>query len=143
MYRAVTGTNDGDVVLWEQGAGMGEPAARAADRRAVKILRIHLEASITALTTCGSYVVSGGSDGCVRFYDAGLRLIAWFDDIHAGAITSIAFAAPTVKMGFDDEYGRQDADALDAPDFVVRVKPTSTPSTNPLSPFTQNDIVRE
>ena len=40
---------------------MGEPAARAADRRAVKILRIHLEASITALTTCGPYVVSGGS----------------------------------------------------------------------------------
>jgi hypothetical protein len=54
LRRAVTGTRDGDVVLWEEGAGMG-----AADRRAVKILRIHLEAAITALTVCGPYVVSG------------------------------------------------------------------------------------
>jgi hypothetical protein len=42
--------------------------------------------------------VSGGSDGCVRFYDGGLRLVAWFDDIHAGPVTSVAFAAPRVRV---------------------------------------------
>ena len=64
----------------------GEVGVRPNDRRAVKILRIHLEAAITTLTTVGRYIVSGGSDGCVRFYDARLRLAAWFDEARAGPV---------------------------------------------------------
>ena len=67
----------------------------------------------TWVLACGSI-----TDGCVRFYDSGLRLMAWFDDLHAGAITSIAFAAPTVRMGFEYDPSH-DPEALDAPDFVV------------------------
>jgi hypothetical protein len=53
------------------------------ERRAIKNVRIHT-AAITALTTVGKYLVSGGADGYVRFFDSRLRLAAWFEEMYAG-----------------------------------------------------------
>mmetsp|Transcript_33102 Transcript_33102/g.55453 ORF Transcript_33102/g.55453 Transcript_33102/m.55453 type:complete len:898 (-) Transcript_33102:322-3015(-) len=112
---AVSGTVDGDVVLWEEGNSMREAGARPSDRRAVKILRIHLEGGITSLTSVDRFIVSGGSDGCVRFYDAKLRLAAWFDDMHAGPITSISFSPSKSKSVWESDSH----DKFSAPDFLV------------------------
>jgi hypothetical protein len=41
-----------------------------------------------------THLVSGGEEGNVRFFDTKLRLVAWFDGLLAGGITSVSFCAP-------------------------------------------------
>lgn len=55
----------------------------ATDRRAIKLMRIH-NCPITLLATVGDFIVSGGEDGYVRFFDPLLRIVAWFEDLAAG-----------------------------------------------------------
>jgi len=43
------------------------------------------------LSPCRRYLVVGSEDGSVRVYDMQLRLVAWWDDIDAGPITSLSF----------------------------------------------------
>jgi hypothetical protein len=50
------------------------------------------EQAITYLATIGDYIVSGGKDGFVRFYDPLLRIVAWFEDLEAGPITGVSFS---------------------------------------------------
>ena len=40
----------------------------------------------------GDYFFCAGDDGAVRFYDMQFRIIAWFEDLNAGPITSVSFA---------------------------------------------------
>jgi len=56
--------------------------------------------AITFLGTIGDYIVSGAKDGFVRFYDPLLRIVAWFEDLDAGPVTSVSFSSvlPT-KVG--------------------------------------------
>ena len=71
--QAVTGTVDGDVVIWEeQGLGF-DVGTRATDRQAVKVM----------------------------------RLVAWFDDLADGAVTSVSFSG-----GVPQGYGELDAGDL-------------------------------
>ena len=127
--RCVTGTVDGDIVVWDSGgvAPGGAAAAAAAgmranDRRAIKILRIH-HAAVTFLGTVAGanghgarHLVSGGSEGNVRFYDAKLRLVAWFDGLASGGITSVSF---TTAGGSADGLDAPPPGGFNAPDFVV------------------------
>ena len=113
---------------------------RPGDRRAVKIIRVH-HAAVTHLGTTGGarygagrpQLVSGGSEGNVRFFDQKLRLVAWFDGLEQGAVTSVAFVAQTglhekYRATFDDVDEEDEVEipgqtllmgAFDAPDFVV------------------------
>ncbi|KAH0786217.1 wd repeat-containing protein 66-like protein [Histomonas meleagridis] len=61
------------------------------EHKPVKIINLH-KSSIQTLEIHENYIVTGGSDGFVKFYDFQFRLIAWFEDIKAGPITSISFA---------------------------------------------------
>ena len=138
----VTGTRDGDVVVWDSGGvppgGLARFAAsgmRPGDRRAIKILRVH-HAAVTHLgvvrgSVAGvgpTHLVTGGDDGNVRFFDRKLRLTAWFDGLDAGGVTSVSFTRPRglgrERFGrFDEDAGRDGEEMLmgnfDAPDFVV------------------------
>ena len=138
----VTGTRDGDVVVWDSGGvppgGLARFAAsgmRPGDRRAIKILRVH-HAAVTHLgvvrgSVAGvgpTHLVTGGDDGNVRFFDRKLRLTAWFDGLDAGGVTSVSFTRPRGLGrerfgGFDEDAGRDGEEMLmgdfDAPDFVV------------------------
>ena len=113
---------------------------RPGDRRAVKIIRVH-HAAVTHLGTTGGarygagrpQLVSGGSEGNVRFFDQKLRLVAWFDGLEQGAVTSVAFVAQKglhekYRASFDDVDEEDEVEipgqtllmgAFDAPDFVV------------------------
>eukprot|EP00232_Nephroselmis_pyriformis_P024102 CAMPEP_0182866546 /NCGR_PEP_ID=MMETSP0034_2-20130328/8259_1 /TAXON_ID=156128 /ORGANISM="Nephroselmis pyriformis, Strain CCMP717" /LENGTH=717 /DNA_ID=CAMNT_0024998875 /DNA_START=137 /DNA_END=2286 /DNA_ORIENTATION=- len=116
--QALTGTADGDVVVWEEGRKW-EPFSR--DRRAVKILRVHHGGAVNCLRAVERYVVSGGSDGYVRFYDSRLRLSAWFEELDAGGITSVSFSGTRsidAATGLDSSE-EADQDIFSAPDFVV------------------------
>jgi WD40 repeat protein len=105
--QAVSATVSGEVVLWD-----AQPSAvdegRAGDKAAMKLVRLVKDdgsslpgftgptaVPIEALALAGSYLVVGDGDGSVRFFDFGLRLLAWFEDVHAGPVTSISFAAPS------------------------------------------------
>ena len=75
----MTGTRDGDIILWDKAsAGTGPDAAPALNKRAAKVIRIH-SSCISHLSTVDKFLVSGAADGCVRFFDAKLRLAAWFE----------------------------------------------------------------
>lgn len=118
---AVTGTSDGDVVLWEEGV-LSDPGARASDRRATKVLRIH-SAAVRTLVAQGPYLVSGGEDGFVRFFDSKLKLSAWFEELDAGPVTAIAFDSRGGGVAADDEIddgaGGGGVDGFSAPDMIV------------------------
>lgn len=138
----VTGTRDGDVVVWDSGgvppggsARFAASGMRPGDRRAIKILRVH-HAAVTHLgvvrgSVAGvgpTHLVTGGDDGNVRFFDRKLRLTAWFDGLDAGGVTSVSFTRPRglgrERFGrFDEDAGRDGEEMLmgnfDAPDFVV------------------------
>ncbi|EGB04140.1 hypothetical protein AURANDRAFT_55327 [Aureococcus anophagefferens] len=95
--QAVTGTSDGAIILWDHPTGISAPEPQNSkssyERIAVKIMRL-CHQSINHLSTVGAYFVVAGDDGSVRLYDFLFRLEAWFEDIDAGAITSVSFTIP-------------------------------------------------
>lgn len=94
--QALTTTVDGDAVVWDEQGITAQMGTRATDRRASKVMRLH-EAAIPFLGAVGDYVVTGGADGLVRFYDPMLRITAWFEDMDAGAVTAVSIAAKSHK----------------------------------------------
>ncbi|POM69186.1 Microtubule-associated protein [Phytophthora palmivora] len=111
--QALTGTEDGDLVLWDavQGDNSGEtPGGSFPERKAVKIVRLaggaepQRKVALTVIVDMDGYLVLGSSDGAVRFYDFDFRLVAWFEDMNAGPVTS-----------GDDT----DSESFHVPDFIV------------------------
>lgn len=116
--QALTGTEDGDLVLWDAvhgddedelnsstllhptGGGGRSSQSRFPDRKAVKIVRLtggsdqlQKKVALSFLADMDGYLVLGSSDGAVRFYDFDFRLVAWFEDMNAGPVTSVSFAS--------------------------------------------------
>lgn len=97
--QAITGTEDGDIVLWDHVIGTDPTQI---ERQAVKLVRISgTEGAggikINYLTEIDGYLAVGTQDGAVRFYDFDFRLVAWYEDLNAGPITSISFANTPVN----------------------------------------------
>ena len=135
----VTGTADGDLVVWMSGGlWMSEARGmRTGDRRGVKIVRAHARGAVTYLgvsprgaAASGAFVVTGGSDGNVRFFDEDLRLVAWFDGLDAGSVTSVSFektardGRPALASSETRELREEtrETKAFAAPDFVVATR---------------------
>ncbi|GFR40429.1 hypothetical protein Agub_g1003 [Astrephomene gubernaculifera] len=118
--QALTATADGDLVVWDEQGIAAQVGTSATDRRAIKLMRIH-SSPITLLSTVGDFIVSGGEDGYVRFFDPLLRIVAWFEDLAAGPVTAVAFSAV-----LPDRLAHADAaDTLNrfmVPDFVVATR---------------------
>lgn len=108
--QAITGTVDGDAVVWDEQGVSAEVGTKATDRKAVKLMRVHSSA-VSVLSTMGDFIVSGGADGFVRFFDPMLRLVAWFEHIDAGEITSISFSRAPMRL--------PDLDAQARPRFAI------------------------
>lgn len=118
--QAVTATVDGDLVLWDRSlVGQGKGASRPGDKRAVKIIRVsgtdmHGNA-VGYMAPSEGYLVIGTEDGAVRFFDYQFRLVAWFEDLEAGPVTSVSFAnAKPPPMDGQDSFS--------VPDFIVGTK---------------------
>jgi hypothetical protein len=91
--QAVTGTETGDVIVWEESAGSADAGDRSRGPRfAAKVISLHTSA-IRALVPTRTSLVTGGADGCVRFFDPRLRLTAWFE-VWACALTPPAYFWP-------------------------------------------------
>ncbi|ESL06745.1 hypothetical protein TRSC58_05577 [Trypanosoma rangeli SC58] len=90
---ACSGTVDGDVILWE--VQPRDRVTKEQDKTMLKMVRIH-SAGVSFLTWSSGYIVSGGMDGHVKFLDPKLRLVAWFEDLNGGGVTSISFDRPPI-----------------------------------------------
>ena len=62
-----------------------------AEHKPVKVIQLH-KSAVTTLEIHNNYIVTGGADGVVKFFDFQFRLISWFEEINNGPITSISFA---------------------------------------------------
>lgn len=108
LLQALTSTVDGEVIVWEQDStsvpltAAPAQASHIAAWRPLKVIRLH-GAAIRHLSSIGEFVVTGGADGLVRLFDAGMRLCAWFEQLDAGPINCVSFATkgqqqPTAAM---------------------------------------------
>ncbi len=106
--KAFTATANGNMVQW------GIPVdnlSQTSQREAIKCVRVS-KSALTSVQALGKNVVTGGDDGAVRFFDQDLRVVAWFEDVKGGAISSVSFGAAP---------GAEPASAGDfvCPDFIV------------------------
>jgi cilia- and flagella-associated protein 251 len=116
--QALTGTEDGDVIIWDEQGVSAEVGTKASDRKAVKLMRLHLQ-GISWLSTVGDFIASGSEDGFVRFFDPMLRLVAWFEHMQAGAICSVSFSRTATTVTSESLH---DLDLFLCPDFIVGTK---------------------
>jgi len=102
--RVISSTNKGDVIFWD-------------DESPTKMIRLG-DGPITSLCGVNCYVCAGYGDGSIKFYNSSLRLMAWFDDMNAGAVSSVEFGAFCSGLK-DDGRSVDDDDEFDVPPFVV------------------------
>lgn len=93
---AVTGTEEGNLVVWDIILIM-EEEGNLNHRREVKSINLFGKVnaknpSVSLLTLHGKYLIVGTSAGTVRFYDFRFRIICWFEDLNLSRITSITFS---------------------------------------------------
>ena len=149
--QAVTGTTDGYIIVWDYSLIM-EDYSVPEERRKIKMVNLMNTSnktdpnskkqahSINILRIQGDYLVTGASNGSVRFYDFKYTIVAWFEvqvkiifvvirlqDIGIGNITSISFSRETserdsIKGRDDDKSEGKSGDAetpFDCPNFIV------------------------
>ena len=122
---AITSTTNGEVVLWdavekEEGGnneegditGAGPEFSETSPLKSmVKSIKL-CEGRVNFMSFVDKYMVVAGEDGCVRFYDESLRIMAWYEDLNAGPVTNVSFAT-NLPLNVDER-----ADFC-CPDFVV------------------------
>jgi len=74
--------------------------------------------AINILKIQGNYLVVGSSNGSIRFYDFQYTIVAWFEDIGIGNITSISFSrrSPAYGKSIDEDHSKS---SFDCPDFII------------------------
>jgi len=120
--QAVTATIDGDLVLWDRSlVGQGKGNSQPGDKRAVKIIRVsgsdRQGNAVGYMSPSEGFLVIGTDDGAVRFFDYQFRLVAWFEDLEAGPVTSVSFANTRPALG-----DPSNEESFSVPDFVVGTK---------------------
>lgn len=90
---AVTGTNAGDLLVWDRSLiieGIGEQN----EKRLIKIVPLNANYSPinNLMTVHDQYLVCGNSDGTLRFYDFHFKVVAWFEDLNLSTVKSISFS---------------------------------------------------
>lgn len=120
---AVTGTDQGDILVWDRSLiieGIGEQN----EKRLVKIVFLNTSnyQPINILQTVhDEYLVCGNSDGTIRFYDFGFKLVAWFEDLSFSTVKSISFSK-TEPRAANNNYDQEDAEKMydfKCSDFLV------------------------
>ena len=79
------------MVVWDVPAFDASVAGVDWGVKAIKALQLH-QGPISVLTCSSDHIVTGGAEGFVRFFDSQFRILAWFEDLGAGAITSLSFS---------------------------------------------------
>jgi cilia- and flagella-associated protein 251 len=93
--HAIACTSEGYAILWSH-----SHLTKNGSMKPVKVVKL-TEHGINVCNITGNYIVVGCRDGSVRFYDDSFRLDAWYEDLNAGAIISIAFCNSSGDMEMD------------------------------------------
>ncbi|XP_055017963.1 cilia- and flagella-associated protein 251 [Boleophthalmus pectinirostris] len=85
--QVLTATAGGDVVVWELGRGAG------AARRTTDVTTIHLqEAPFTVMKVTDRCLVTGDSEGLVKFFGQNFVLLAFYSELLQEPVSSISFS---------------------------------------------------
>jgi WD40 repeat protein len=143
MGQALSGTVDGDVVVWaNKSLGNLSTSMGKGCYATIKLLRLHNSAINCITTAAKKYILTGGEDGFVKVYDNQLRLLLWFEKLKAGPIMSITFSntktSPHLTSLGADAVGKNEHNegmwsdsllnqiaiisGLDIPEFVVSTR---------------------
>eukprot|EP00727_Mastigamoeba_balamuthi_P001939 m51a1_g11742 hypothetical protein (841) ;mRNA; f:151348-154453 len=99
---AVTSTNEGEVILWD--VNPASSSNNPAEKRAMKSVKLHDTAILFIASSADKYLVTGGEDGFIRFYDFQFRLLAWMENINSGPIISLSFANTALDPYSTEEF---------------------------------------
>jgi cilia- and flagella-associated protein 251 len=95
---AVTGTDCGDLLVWDRSLiieGIGEQN----EKRLIKIvpLNANCQPINMLMTVHDQYLVCGNSDGTIRFYDFAFKVVSWFEELNLSKVKSISFSRTEPK----------------------------------------------
>ncbi|KAL9656223.1 hypothetical protein ABK040_007839 [Willaertia magna] len=136
---AVSGTTEGEIVLWEAKV-YSDDYGREIEKEAMKVVKIHPGFCVNFITCVGNYIVSGGSDGFVKFLDHKLRLEAWFEEFDLGPIISISFEKNKyAESSSSTREEKKNTEEFHCPDFVIQTKSSFLVKANSAS-FASYDI---
>lgn len=125
----VSGTSDGYIVVWDISLIM-ENYSKPEERRAIKSVNLinagkkqnqgkKESTSINILKIQDNYLVVGSSSGAIRFYDFQFRIIAWFENMDIGPITSVSFSSTGNYNSQILEKQEDEEKPLVCPEFIV------------------------
>ncbi|XP_070712158.1 cilia- and flagella-associated protein 251-like [Pempheris klunzingeri] len=130
--KILTATPAGTLVVWDMTTEAAANERPSKDR--VKI--IHLQKDpITVLTVTDSCIVTGDTQGLIKFYDEEFILLAWYSEFNLDAIVSISFSKECAQGCLEDC-------TLDAKPLIIRNFVASTVSSTIVHVNTQKGISR-
>ena len=103
--QAVTATAMGDIMVWDM-SKIVDGIAQPNERRLIKVVKLEQDSSINILAIHENYLVTGDSQGHVKFYDFYFKIVAWFEHLEMSQLMSISFA-------FTDPEDAKEPDMLD------------------------------
>jgi len=119
---AITSTTEGNLVVWEkiEDTEWEEKVSSISYRQAVKVININKSRGISFMCMHNGLLVVGGEDESVRMYDSEFRLVAWYEDLEAGAITSVSFSATSSGHKVDNPLDLSSQTNEIFPKFEIR-----------------------
>lgn len=125
--QAVSGTADGNLVVWDISLIM-EEMSQPDQKREIKIINLMNQsgrnqnetAGISLLKASEVLLIVGATNGNVRFYDYQFRIVGWFEEeTGLQEVTSISLS--NVKFEYDNVLNDLNKDEYDFkyPDFIV------------------------
>nr|XP_019956436.1 PREDICTED: WD repeat-containing protein 66 isoform X1 [Paralichthys olivaceus] len=131
--QVLTGTAAGSLVVWD----VTEDSAankNLSSRNRVKAIRLQKD-PITVLVATDSYIVTGDTQGDIKFYDDEIRLLKWYDNLNLDAIESISFSKECTE-GYIKDY-RVEARPFIFRNFVVSTVGSTVVHVNGQTSITQ------
>eukprot|EP01135_Chromosphaera_perkinsii_P011905 Nk52_evm22s2531 gene=Nk52_evmTU22s2531 len=99
-----------------EGDGLSDKEVPVLERELVKSMKVN-KLAIDFLDCTASYIVTGGADGTVKFYDFNYRLVNWFEDFKFGGITNVSFVYEEEPTEGSAESATKEV--FKVPDFIV------------------------
>jgi WD40 repeat protein len=88
----LVGNVGGDVILFSSKSLSDLAVELAPGRKSImKSVKVHNGPVSFISSTESGLIVTGGADGIFKMYDSSFRVVFWYDQLHAGAITNIIF----------------------------------------------------
>ena len=124
--QAVTGTDDGLLVVWDISLileDMTEPDHRR-EIKTINLLNVGGRSEtervgISVLMSCPLMLVIGATNGYVRFYDYQFRIVGWFEDDEIGEVTSISLSNKKFDFQVVEQQLKNSSHEFKYPDFIV------------------------